>query len=223
MRNNEDHVANQTEHNIIHINTHLVTKQIHQLLRTLNPHIKSANLNAHFNHLLHTLVKQDELLELDLRIKLKSICVELEKYIPGSKATIFIFDPNQQRVTNFVSPSLAETIQNFSVQYNQNEIKVEKTLNYKMRISNISQDCRWAPYYHHFTKLGLSSCWTLPVYRTPQFISIFTIFTEDRIIPVQKELHVICEKMDHFQKLIRNYPADFTMNWMQGSAKTHSL
>lgn len=216
----EENDTKPLESNIIHINTHVLTKQINQLLKTLNPQIKSSNLNAHFYQLLQTLITQAEFLEFDLQIKMKNICVGLEKCIPNSKVTIFIFDPNEQNVTHFVAPSLSETIQNFFLQYNQTDKKSGTTLDYKMRVSNITQDSKWEPYYHHFEKLGITSCWTIPIYRTSQFVCSFAIFTANYKNPINKELHCIREKMDHFNKLICDYPVDLTSYWMKGIAKT---
>ncbi|MGG1518510.1 hypothetical protein ABE504_24035 [Paenibacillus oryzisoli] len=209
-----------SESNIVHINTHFLTKQIKLLLKTLNPQIKSSNLNAHFYQLIQTLITQSEFLTFDLQIKMKNICIDLEKCILNSKVSIVFFDYTEQRVTHFVAPSFTETLQNFLLQYNQSNQKMSTLLDYKIRVSNISKDSRWIPYYHHFEKLGVTSCWTIPIYRTPQIICAFAIYTSTYKNPISKELHYIDEKKHYFNELICAYPADFTSHWMKGAART---
>jgi hypothetical protein len=56
----EENETKPSENNIIHISAHVLTKQINHLLRTLNPQIKSSNLNAHFYQLIQTLITLEE-------------------------------------------------------------------------------------------------------------------------------------------------------------------
>jgi len=220
MDNEEKEEKPFSEDKIIHINTHVLTKQINHLLKTLNPQIKSSNLNAHFYQLIQTLITQSEYAEFDLQIKMKNICVELEKCIANSKVTIFFLNPIEHTVTHFVAPSMSETIQSFYLQYNQSNHKISAPFDYKIRVSNISKDSRWEHYYCHFEKLGITSCWTIPIYRTPQFICSFAIYTDTFKNPISKELHCIHEKKNHFNNLICDYPVDFTSTWLKGIAKT---
>lgn len=220
MEHGENETKSLPERNIISINTHVLTKQINHLLKTLNPQIRSSNLNVHFYQLIQTLITQAEFVEFDLQIKMKNICIELEKCISNSKVTIFFLDSLEQTVTHFVAPGLSQTIQNFYLQYNQSRHKISAPLEYKVRISNISKDSKWEPYYHHFEKLGLTSCWTVPIYRTSQFICSFGIYTNSYKNPITRELHCIHEKKKHFNTLISEYPADFTLYCMKGLAKS---
>jgi len=219
MDNEENETKPLPASNIIHINTHVLTKQINHLLKILNPQIKNTNLNAHFYQLIQTLITQSEFLEIDLQIKMKNICVELEKCISNSKVTIFFLESVGKSVTHFVAPSMPQTIKNLYLQYNQSDHKENTSLEYKIRVSDISKDSRWKAYYHHFEKLGLTSCWTIPIYKTSQFICSFAIYTKIYQNPVSKELHCIHEKKNHFNKLICGYPADFTSDWIKGIAR----
>lgn len=220
MDNEENESKPLLENKVIHVNTHVLTKQINHLLKILNPQIKNSNLNAHFYQLIQTLITQAEFIEFDLQIKMKNICMQLEKCISNSKATLFFFDPAEKIVTYYAAPSMPETFHDFYQEYNQSENKISAPFEYNIRVSNISEDRLWEPYYHHFEKLGLKSCWTIPVYRTPKFICSFAIYTKTYKNPVSNELHCIHEKRNHINKLICKYPVDFATYWTKGMAKS---
>lgn len=213
MNNEEAQIKknSQFENNIIDIKTHALSKQIIHLLKTLNPQIKSSNLNEHFNQLIQSLITQSEFIEFDLQIKMKSICLELEKCISNSIVTLVFFDPITNTVKYYAAPSMRDPFGDFSQEFNRSDNKIDAPFEYKIRVSDISKDRLWEPYYHHFENMGLTSSWTIPIYRTSQLICFFAIFSQIHKGPIDKELNCIQEQNNHFNKLICEYPTDLNI------------
>jgi hypothetical protein len=201
----------------IHLNNYKLSKEIYQLLKFINPLLNSPDISTHFHELLTKLISQTELMSIDFQIRMRKICADLEECISNSKATIFLYDPVREIITNGSAPSMPKTFFDFYREFNKSANKISAPFEYDIRISDISQDPRWRTYYHHFSNIGIKSCWTIPIYRTSNIISSLAIYSHNGKPPVSKELNCIQEQKKRFNRLLQEYPAEFPSLWQRNN------
>ncbi|MFT4414193.1 GAF domain-containing protein [Fredinandcohnia humi] len=184
-------------------------KRIKDLLKIINPLLtqKEDNIRVHLESLVNNLITEEEYRVIETKMKLGKLCLDLEKIIPYSYATLLFYDKEENKIYHGAAPNIPLHNFEFFNEVNDKQLFHEMICGKAISSGNIvySEIFSDPNCIHERTiskEQGYKSVWSIPFFQEDTIIGTFAMYQTKRKKPTKKQIFLAKQKVLEYKKEI---------------------
>lgn len=187
---------------VVYMKKYAADKKIKTLLMKINPLLaqREGNIRIHLEALLNQVITEEEYKVVEAKMRLGTLCLELESLIPDSYATLLFYVKDENKIYHGAAPNIP--LHNFDFFYEVNAKQAFHEMICGKAIASgdvVYSDIFDDPECIHERPIskerGFQSVWSIPFFQGDSIIGSFALYQTKKQKPTNKQIHLVKQKV----------------------------
>lgn len=187
---------------VVYMKKYAANKKIKTLLMKINPLLaqREGNIRIHLEALLNQVITEEEYKVVEAKMRLGTLCLELESLIPDSYATLLFYVKEENKIYHGAAPNIP--LHNFDFFYEVNDKQVFHEMICGKAIasgdvvySEIFDDPECIHERPISIEQGFQSVWSVPFFQGDSIVGTFALYQTKKQKPTKKQIHLVKQKV----------------------------
>ncbi|SOC15833.1 GAF domain-containing protein [Ureibacillus xyleni] len=197
----------ENNHIVVQMKKYMANKNVRELLSQINPFLnkKEDNIRVLLETMINSYITEEEFRVIEAKMKLGTLCLDLEKVIPTGFATLLFYVKEENKIYHGAAPNIPLHYFDFFYHVNEQQVFHEMVCGKAIAKKDFVYVDAMKEISHEkvlMQECGFKSLWSVPFFRDQTIIGTFAMYQTKKERPTTEQIQFVKQKVMEYQNSI---------------------